>query len=49
MLTVVCSFSQQTLVEPAIAPLCQGRLLLGNYPEGDVSTLRPWEGRIYLR
>ena len=36
--------------EPALAPLCQGRLLLGNYPPpGDCSTLRPYEARVYLQ
>ncbi len=49
-LTVICSFSEETLTESAIAPLCQGELLLSNYstPQ-DAQVLHPYEARIYLR
>lgn len=47
-LTVICSFSATPLDEPAISPLCQGELLLSNYPTA-TNTLQPYEARIYLR
>ena len=49
VLTVICSFSENELHEPALAPLCKGRLLLGNYPASEGSILRPYEARVYLR
>jgi len=49
-LTVICSFSEDTLTESAIAPLFQGELMLSNYdaPQ-DAAVLQPYEARIYLR
>ena len=48
MLTVICSFSNSILEDAAIAPLCQGKLLLNNYPTADECRLHPWEARVYL-
>ena len=49
-LTVICSFSAETLTESAIAPLCQGELLLSNYDAPhNAEVLHPYEARIYLR
>ncbi|MBR5126249.1 MAG: alpha-glucosidase [Oscillospiraceae bacterium] len=46
---VVCSFSKKD--EHWQAPkgfcLCNGQLILGNYPEGEKTTLRPYECRVY--
>ena len=48
-LTVICSFSEEALMEDAIIPLCGGELLLGNYvPDNDQRLLRPYEARVYL-
>ncbi len=49
VLTVICSFSNGILEDAAIAPLCQGKLLLNNYPTADECRLHSWEARVYLR
>ena len=50
VMTVICSFSDQPLTEPALAELCRGELLLSNYAApADPANLQPYEARIYLR
>ncbi len=49
-LTVICSFSEEAMTEPAIAPMYQGELLLSNYDAPQAAeVLQPYEARIYLR
>lgn len=49
VMTVICSFSDKALRESALAPLCRGRLLIGNAGAPEHATLlRPYEARVYL-
>ncbi len=47
-LTVICAFNAETVDEPAMLPLCQGKLLLSNYPApANPQRLQPYEARVY--
>lgn len=47
-LRVICSFSGENVRSDEILPLCEGALLIGNYPAPiEMGMLRPYESRVY--